>query len=80
MSDIADLIRRDVDDDVTLRPHGFTVDLVKKGFLTKQKTLQVGGTVTTERERDRIRSIVNHHAGDAYRVEFNLSVRESAQV
>ena len=79
MSDIAHLISRDIDDDVTLKPHGLIVDLDRKGFLVKQKVLHVGGAVGSKRERDRIRAIVDHHAGDAYRVEFSVAVREHAQ-
>ena len=78
MSEITDLIRRDVEDDVSLKPHAFIVEIGKRKLFAKQQPLRVAGTVSTQHELERIRSIVNHHTGDAYRIEFEIQVQEHA--
>jgi hypothetical protein len=76
MADIIDMIRTDVEEDPSLKVRGFLVDLESKGFLVKRKTIRVSGRVTTQRERDKIESIVNHHVGDGYDVEMDVRIEE----
>ena len=79
MADIVERIRRDVEEDTMLKVHALTVDTESKGFLSKRHILRIGGTVATEHEREKIKSIVNYHSGDAYQIEFNVKVEETAQ-
>ena len=78
MADIIEMIRRDVEDDVSLKIHGFTVDMETKGFLVKHKTVRVGGRVAHQHDRDKLEGIVNHHIGDSYTVDFNVKVEQPA--
>ncbi len=79
MADIIEMIRRDVEDDVSLKVRAFTVDMLKKGFLVKRKTIRVSGRVANEHDRDKIAGIVNHHAGDGYDIEIDIRVEEPAE-
>lgn len=79
MADIVERIRRDVEDDVALKVHAFTVDLVSSGFLARRRVLRVSGTVAREHDRDALERIVNYHAGDAYQVELDVAVDEHAR-
>ena len=75
MADIAEMIRRDVEDDVTIKVHGLIVDAAKKGFLVKKQVLTISGTVANEHERDKIVKIANHHAGKAYDFDIKIQVK-----
>lgn len=76
MADIIDMIRRDVEDDASLKVRGFLVDTYSKGFLVKRKTIRVSGRVTNQHDRDKIESIVHHHVGDGFDVEMQVQVKE----
>lgn len=79
MADIVERIRRDVEDDVALKVHAFTVDLVSRGFLSRRRVLRVAGTVEREHDRAALERIVNYHAGDAFEVELDVGVGERAE-
>lgn len=79
MTDIAEMIRRDIQDDGMLKVHGLSVDTERKGFLGKHQILHVSGTVHTQHERDKIEQIVNHHVGDSYTIDLNISVETQEQ-
>ena len=79
MTDITEMIRRDIVDDGMLKVHGLSVDTERKGFLGKHWILHVSGTVHRERERNRIEQIVNHHAGDSYTLDLEIAVEQSEQ-
>jgi len=74
MSDIIEMIRRDVDDDGLLKVRGFTIDTVKKGFLGTHQKLAVTGTVRSNHDREKLEAIVRHHAGDTYEVDFRVDL------
>jgi hypothetical protein len=78
MASVEEMIRRDVADDVSLKVHAFTIDAVRKGFIAKRNILRVSGHVTSEHDREKLLGIVNHHVGDAYTVEFNVTVKQPA--
>jgi len=78
MADIVEMIRRDIEDDISIKPRGLTVDKERKGLLVKHDVVRVAGQVSSDQERRKIRSIVDHHAGETYKVEFDVSVKETA--
>ncbi|MFW6312719.1 MAG: hypothetical protein ACOC2N_02415 [Spirochaetota bacterium] len=77
MADIVEMIRRDIEDDVSIEARGLIVDIDRKGVLVKHDIVRVSGSVSSEQERDKIREIVDHHAGSTYKVDFNVSVKEA---
>lgn len=77
MTDIVEMIRRDIEDDISIKPSGLTVDMERKGLLVKHDIVRVSGRVSSEQERKKIRRIVDHHAGDSYKVEFDVTVKET---
>lgn len=79
MADIIDMIRTDVEEDSSIKIRGFLVDMQSKGFLVKRKTIHVSGRVTNQHDRDKIESIVNHHAGDGYDVEMDIRIEEPSK-
>lgn len=79
MADIVEMIRRDIEDDISIRPSGLIVDRERKGLLVKHDIVRVSGRVSSEQERTKIRRIVDHHAGETYKVEFDVSVKEAAK-
>ncbi len=78
MADIVEMIRRDIEDDITIKPSGLIVDMERKGLLVKHDIVRVSGRVSSDRDRSKIRRIVDHHAGDTYKVDFDVSVKETA--
>jgi len=77
MADIVEMIRRDIEDDISIKPSGLTVEMERKGVLVKHDIVRVSGRVSGEQEREKIRRIVDHHAGDTYRVEFSVAVKQT---
>ena len=78
MADITDMIVRDVQDDISLKPHGFTVVLDPKKLFSRHRTIRVTGSVASQHELEQIHHIVDHHAGDTYQVVFEIKVNEPA--
>ena len=79
MTDIDVMIMRDIEDDVSIRVKGLAVEITKKGFLSRRKTLVIRGTVENQHDRDKIASIANHHAGDSFEIDNLVAVRTPAE-
>jgi osmotically-inducible protein OsmY len=77
MSDITSIIRRDIEDDVSINSHGVKIE-IKSGGLFGRKKLYLSGTVGTETEKEKVSRIAEHHAGNAYEVVDDLSVKATS--
>ena len=75
MSDIQNLILRDIEDDPTITAKGITVEIQSKGFLKKTKTVHLVGSVNSETEKKKAIQIAVHFAGDNYDVIDDLTVK-----
>ncbi len=79
MSDIVSMIMRDIEEDVTLQVSGLAVELQSKGILGRRKCIRLTGTVKSDLEREKIGRIAAHHAGDAYEVVNETTLRQEPQ-
>jgi osmotically-inducible protein OsmY len=74
MADLSILVLRDIEDDVSISSKAISVQIEGKGFLRK-KTLKLTGSVGSETEKRKAGQIAAHHAGEAYQVVNELTVR-----
>ncbi len=79
MSDIVSMIMRDIEEDVTLQVSGLGVELQSKGILGRRKYIRVTGTVKSDLEREKMSRIAAYHAGDAYEVVNETTLRQEPQ-
>ena len=75
MERVVEMILRDIEDDNTINARGVNVEFSGKGVLKKRKTVRLIGSVESEAEREKVRRIAEHHAGDQYQIEDDLTVR-----
>ena len=78
MNDITSMIRRDIVDDVSINSHGVKIEIKSGGLFGRRKKLYLSGTIGTEMEKEKVSRIAEHHAGDAYEVVDDLSVKASS--
>ena len=78
MSDVDAVIRRDIEDDVTIKVKALAVEIRRKGVFPRRRFLYVGGIVPTEHAKAKIDHIAHHHAGDAYRVVNDVQTEDTA--
>ena len=78
MNDITSMIRRDIEDDVSINSHGVKIEIQSGGLFVRRKKLYLSGTVGSEMEKEKVSRIAEHHAGDAYEVVNDLSVRATS--
>jgi hypothetical protein len=75
MPDLTALVLRDIEDDASIHSKGISVLIEAKGLLRRKKALKLTGSVGSEAEKKKAGQIAAHHAGDAYEVLNELSVR-----
>jgi osmotically-inducible protein OsmY len=78
MERVVEMILRDIEDDNTINARGVNVEFSGKGLLKKRKTVRLIGSVHSEAERQKVKSIAEHHAGDQYEVQDELTVKAPA--
>lgn len=77
MSDPIGVIRRDIDEDLSLRGSDINIEIKKKGVLSRRKYLHVSGSVDKEVSKSKILEIVGYHAGDNFTVVDELTLKTS---
>ncbi len=75
MDRVVELILRDIEDDNSINAHGVNVELSGKGFLKKKKSVRLLGSVNSKIEKEKVKRIAEHHAGDQYQVLDELTVK-----
>lgn len=75
MSELQSIIMRDIEDDVTISAKDISVQIESKGFLKKRRLVRLVGTVSSEVEKKKAGQIAVHHAGDAYDVVNELTIK-----
>ena len=75
MPDLTTLVLRDIEDDGSIRSKDISVLVESKGLLRRKKALKLTGSVGSEAEKKKAGQIAAHHAGEAYEVLNELSVR-----
>ena len=77
MSDPVGVIRRDIDEDISLRGADISIEIKKKGVFSRRKYIRVYGTVDKEVAKSKILEIVGYHAGDNFTVVDELTLKTS---
>ena len=75
MSDIQNVIMRDLEADPTIDAKKLTIEMTATGFLKKRKIIRLIGSVKSEIEKAKAKWVVVHFAGDNYEVENNLVIK-----
>ena len=78
MERVVEMILRDIEDDHTINAHGVNVELSQKGLLKRRKSVRLIGSVDSEMQRQKVRRIAEHHAGDQYEIQDELTVKAPA--
>ena len=76
MKTIAELIMRNIEEDNSINSRGVNVELVSRGVLKRRKSVRLFGTVDSESQRQKVKRIAEHHAGDQYDIIDELTVKE----
>jgi hypothetical protein len=74
MSDIQNIIMRDIESDPTIDSKGITIDIQAKGF-RRRKKIRLIGSVNSEIDMKKVIRKVEHFAGDNYDVENDLIIK-----
>jgi hypothetical protein len=77
MSDIQNMILREIADDISIHAHDIALDIKAKGFPRRRKYITIHGSVQSEHEIKKVTQIAEHHAGDNYTVINELHVKET---
>jgi hypothetical protein len=75
MERVIEMIQRDIEDDNSINGRGVRVELSGRGFLKRKKSIRLSGSVDSESQREKVKNIAQHHAGDQYTVVDELSVK-----
>jgi osmotically-inducible protein OsmY len=75
MERVVEMILRDIEDDSSINGRGVNVELSGQGFLKRRKSVRLIGSVDSEAQRQKIKRIAEHHAGEQYAVIDELSVK-----
>ena len=76
MSDIIDMIQRDIQDDDSIKSHDIMLEAKAKGFIRRRKSLRIYGTADSQLAKDKVTRIAEHHVGDNFDVINELVVKE----
>lgn len=75
MKTIVELILRDIEDDVSINANRVNVELSGRGFLKTKKSVRLFGSVDSKMDKEKVKRIADHHAGDQYQVLDELAVK-----
>lgn len=75
MKTIVELILRDIEDDVSINANRVNVELSGRGFLKTKKSVRLFGSVDSKMDKEKVKRIADHHAGDQYQVLDELTVK-----
>jgi hypothetical protein len=74
MEDLLELIKRDIEDDISINTNGIKIEIKRRSIVKRRKTIHIFGSVPSEREKKLVTSIAEHHGGDRYSVLNELVV------
>ena len=77
MPEITQTILTAIGNELSIDTMNICVDLQEKGFLKRNKTLHIFGSVHSQDQIAKVEKIVRRHAGNSYEVENHLSVKGS---
>jgi len=77
MERVIEMVLRDIEDDNSINARGVNVELSGQGFLKRRKSIHLIGSVDSEMQRQKVKRIAEHHAGDQYAVLDELSIKAS---
>jgi hypothetical protein len=75
MKTIVELILRDIEDDVSINANRVNVELSGRGFLKTKKSVRLFGSVDSKMDKEKVKRIADHHAGDQHQVLDELTVK-----
>jgi hypothetical protein len=76
MSDVINMIMRDIEDDPSIKSHDIALDAKSKGFLRRRRFIRITGAVNSDLSVSKVEKIAQHHAGDNYDVVNELTVKK----
>ena len=76
METVLQLIMRGIEDDNSINARRVKIELVSRGVLKRRKSVRLFGTVDSESQRQKVKRIAEHHAGDQYDIIDELTVKE----
>ena len=76
MSDVIDMIRRDIEDDDSIKSHDILLEAKAKGFIRRRKFIRIHGATNSQLAKDKATQIAQHHAGDNFDIINELIVKE----
>jgi len=76
MSDVIDMIRRDIEDDHSIKSHDILLEVKAKGFIRRRKFIRIHGATNSQQSKDKAAQIAQHHAGENFDVINELIVKE----
>lgn len=75
MERVIEMILREIEDDISINGRGVNVELSGKGVLKRRKAIRLIGSVDSELQKQKVKGIAEHHAGDQFTVLDELSVK-----
>jgi hypothetical protein len=76
MSDVIDMIRRDIQDDASIKSHDILLETKAKGLVRRRKFIRIHGATDSQLAKDKVTRIAEHHAGDNFDIVNELIVKE----
>lgn len=72
---LIDLIKRNIEDDNSIKVTGIKIDISGKSLLGKKKQIRFSGKIDSEMSKKNVTRIAEHHAGNRYEVINELAVK-----
>ena len=76
MSDVIDMIQRDIEDDDSIKSHDIMLETKAQGFIRKRKFIHIHGSTDSQLAKDKVTRIAKRHAGDNFNIVNELAVKE----
>ncbi len=76
MSDVINMIQRDIQDDGSIKSHDIMLEAKAKGLIKRRKFIRIHGSADSQLSIDKVTRIAEHHAGDNYDIINELVVKE----
>jgi hypothetical protein len=76
MSDVIDMIQRDIQDDDSIKSHDIMLEAKAKGFIRRRRFIRIHGTIDSQLAKDKASRIAERHAGDNFDIVNELVIKE----
>ncbi len=76
MSDVIDMIQRDIEDDDSIKSHDIMLETKAQGFIRRRKFIRIHGSTDSQLAKDKVTRIAERHAGDNFGIVNELAVKE----